>query len=414
MTTPLPITGVTFGDRMPLGSRCRAYFSSSITTVWPALLPPLNFTTWSTRLPSRSVALPLPSSPHWAPMIAIAGMPDSLRKMTGTPGNSVRGSCVGTLPRTSTSSSVTVPHVDPLLVITNKDAGTSDEESLQLALDVLRPHTSVEVEATSEPGELDGVLHRAGSRTIVVAGGDGSLHAVISALYRRNELGKNTLGLLPLGTGNDFARGTGLPLDVAEAAEVLVHGAPRPMDLLVDEVGQIVVNNVHVGAGAAASRRGHRWKSRLHSVGVGKVNLGKLGYPIGALLTAYNPPVLRLRVEVDGEVVVDLDEEVLMVAVGNGSSVGGGTELTPDAEPGDGRADIMISRCTGPLARFWYAARLGLASHQSLEEVDYLHGTQVTVSGEEFWISADGEIYGPERHRSWRLQPAAYSLLLPR
>ncbi len=44
-TTPLPMTGVTPGVRMPLGSRCSAYFSPSMTTVWPALLPPLNFTT---------------------------------------------------------------------------------------------------------------------------------------------------------------------------------------------------------------------------------------------------------------------------------------------------------------------------------------------------------------------------------
>ncbi len=45
MTTPLPMTGVTPWVRMPDGSRCSAYFSLPTTTVWPALLPPLNFTT---------------------------------------------------------------------------------------------------------------------------------------------------------------------------------------------------------------------------------------------------------------------------------------------------------------------------------------------------------------------------------
>lgn len=302
---------------------------------------------------------------------------------------------------------------EPLLVITNSGAGSSDEESLERALAVLRPHRSVEVEATSEPGELDGVLHRAGSRTIVVAGGDGSMHAIVAALHRRHELGRSTLGLLPLGTGNDFARGTGLPLDIEQAARVLLEGRPRPMDLLVDELGEIVVNNVHVGAGAAASRRAHRWKHRLGRVSVGKVSLGKLGYPIGAAMTAWNPPALRLRVEVDGEVVVDVDEQVLMVAVGNGAMIGGGAAITPEADPGDGRADVMVSRSTGPLARFGYAARLGLRSHHRLESVDYLRGTTVTVSGEEFWISADGEIDGPERRRSWRLEPAAYRMVLP-
>ena len=303
--------------------------------------------------------------------------------------------------------------MDPLLVITNSDAGTADEESLDLALAVLREHVSVEVQATGDPGELDGVLHRAGSRRIVVAGGDGSLHAVISALHRRNDLKNSVLGLLPLGTGNDFARGTDIPLDIEEAARVILHGEVRPMDLVVDEVGEVVVNSVHVGAGANASRRGARWKERLGSIGVGKANLGKLGYPIGAALTAWNPPILRLRVEVDGQVVNDFDQPVLMVAVGNGSSVGGGAELTPEANPEDGRVDVMISRAVRPLQRVAYAVRLGVARHHLAEEATYLRGSTVSVSGEEFWCSADGEIYGPERQRTWHVEPEAYSMVLP-
>ncbi len=303
--------------------------------------------------------------------------------------------------------------MDPILVISNSDAGTADEESLATALKVLRAHCSVEVQSTSNPGELDSALHRAGSRRIVVAGGDGSMHAVVAALYRRNDLKNAVLGILPLGTGNDFARVNEIPLDIEGAARTILEGQVRPMDLVVDEVGEIVVNNVHAGAGAQASRRGAKWKDRLHSVGVGKLNLGKLGYPVGALLAAVKPPFIRVRVEVDGEVVVDLDEPILMVAVGNGANVGGGTELTPDADPGDGRIDIMVSRSTGPFARFGYAAALMVGRHPERDDVIYLRGSTVTVSGEEFWCSADGEIYGPERHRSWRVEPAAYALVVP-
>jgi YegS/Rv2252/BmrU family lipid kinase len=238
----------------------------------------------------------------------------------------------------------------------------------------------------------------------VVAGGDGSLHAVIAALHRRNELGGRVLGLLPLGTGNDFARTLGIPLDIEEAARVVLEGTVEPMDLIVDEVGQVVVNNVHVGAGAQASRAAHRWKERL----------GRIGYPIGAAITALRPPVLRLRVEVDGEVVNDLDQPVLMLAVGNGTSVGGGTELTPEADPGSGAVDVMISRAVGRFARFAYAARLGLGTHLESQDVRYLRGRTVSIGGGSFYCSADGEIYGPERHRTWRVEPAAYSMVLPR
>ena len=298
-------------------------------------------------------------------------------------------------------------------MITNEGAGTADEESLQLALDVLQARASVEVVATSNPGELDSVLHRAGSRRIVVAGGDGSLHAVVAALHRRHDLADSVLGLLPLGTGNDFARCMDIPLDPEEAAALILDGEVRRVDVMVDELGGIVVNNVHVGAGAQASRRGHRWKERLGSVGLGKVNLGKLGYPIGAFQAAFMPPQIRLRIEVDGTVVCDVDQPVLMVAVGNGTSVGGGAELTPEADPEDGRVDVMISRSVGPLAKFGYAVGVARARHHERDDVQYLRASSVTVSGESFYCSADGEISGPERRRSWRVEPSAYAMVLP-
>ncbi|MEJ7795685.1 MAG: diacylglycerol kinase family protein [Nocardioides sp.] len=303
--------------------------------------------------------------------------------------------------------------MESCLVITNEGAGTADEESLQLALDVLHARASVEVVATSNPGELDSVLHRAGSRRIVVAGGDGSLHAVVAALHRRHDLADSVLGLLPLGTGNDFARCMNIPLDLQEAAALILDGEARPVDMMVDELGGIVVNNVHVGAGAQASRRGHRWKQRLGSIGLGKVNLGKLGYPIGAFEAAFLPPQIRLRIEVDGTVVCDVDQPVLMVAIGNGTSVGGGAELTPEADPEDGKIDVMISRSVGPFAKFGYAVGVARARHHERDDVHYLRGRSVTISGQNFYCSADGEVSGPERRRSWRVEPGAYSMLLP-
>src|SRR6476659_9325944 len=125
---------------------------------------------------SRSVALPLPSSPHWAPRTTIAGICLSCGGGNGL-ARSRRAAryCTGGARVGLVSASM-----EPLLCITNKDAGTADQDTLEVALEILRARASVEVAATSDPGELDGVLQRAGSRRIVVAGGDGSLHAVRS------------------------------------------------------------------------------------------------------------------------------------------------------------------------------------------------------------------------------------------
>jgi YegS/Rv2252/BmrU family lipid kinase len=293
--------------------------------------------------------------------------------------------------------------VDPLLLITNADAGTTDSENIERALAVLRDAADVEVCATSNPGELDGVLHRRGSRRVVVAGGDGSLHAVVAALHRRHELDDVVLGLIPLGTGNDFARGTDIPLDPEEAARVVVKGDVRPVDLLVDCVGSVVVNNVHIGVGAQASRKASKWKHRL----------GRIGYPIGAALAAVNPPFVRLRIEVDGEEVADFAHPILMVAIGNGPTIGGGAEVTPEADPEDGKMDVMVSFAIGPLARFGYALGFRKGEHHTREDVKYLRASTVSVSGQNFYCSADGEVYGPERHRTWRVERSALTMMLP-
>jgi YegS/Rv2252/BmrU family lipid kinase len=290
-----------------------------------------------------------------------------------------------------------------MLLITNADAGTTDAENVEQALSVLRAAGDVEVCATSNPGELDGVLHRRGSRRVVVAGGDGSLHAVVAALHRRQELADTILGLIPLGTGNDFARGAGIPLDPEEAARLVVKGDVRPIDLIVDCVGSVVVNNVHIGVGAQASRKAKKWKERL----------GRVGYPIGALLAAVNPPFVRLRIEVDGEEVADFAHPILMVAIGNGPTIGGGAEITPEATPEDGKMDVMVSFAIGPVARLGWALGFRKGEHHEREDVKYVRASTVSISGQNFYCSADGEVYGPERHRTWRVEPAALRMSLP-
>lgn len=293
-------------------------------------------------------------------------------------------------------------------MVTNADAGSSDRDSIGAALAVLRTGGDVEVAETRDPSELDQVLARAGDRTIVVAGGDGSLHAVIAGLHERDDLAGRTIGLVPMGTGNDFARTLELPLDPEDAARVIVSGTPRPLDLIVDDSGSVVVNSVHAGASTQASKTGAQWKSRLAPVG-----LGALGYPIGAALTAISPRSIRLTVEVDGEVIATPDRRLLMVVVGNGSSVGGGAELTPDADPGDGWAEVMVSWAAGPFARFAYARAVMAGRHPVRADVITRRAKEVSLRGEKFSVSADGEIGEPRTARTWRVLPSAYSMVVP-
>ncbi|MEU3166513.1 diacylglycerol kinase family protein [Streptosporangium sp. NPDC006930] len=286
-----------------------------------------------------------------------------------------------------------------LLAIYNESAGSADEKARTAALETLRGGGADVIEAPAGKKDLDEMLDSCPGRDVVVLGGDGTLHVVVAALHRRGELEARTVGLVPLGTGNDFARGLGVPLDPPVAARVVLAGRPQPLDLLVDDEDGVVVNMVHLGIGAEASEDATPLKPVL----------GRLAYAAGALLAGVRSPGWRLRVTVDGRSVGD-GRRVLMVGIGNGLTIGGGTPLAPRARPDDGMADVVVSLTTGPLDRLAYALRLRRGTHPGLRDVITIRGREVTVEGDSVPVNADGELTGRITRRRWTVLPAAWRM----
>ena len=288
-----------------------------------------------------------------------------------------------------------------MLVITNAAAGGSDR--VEAALAVLRgADADVEVVATGTPADCAAAVGRLDERRVVVCGGDGSVHTVVEALHRAGMLDR-PVGLIPLGTGNDLARAIGLPLDPAAAARVVLDGRPRRLDLLVDDSGSVVVNVVHLGIGAEGARRGKPLKPAI----------GATAYAVGAAAAGVTSAGWSVRVEVDGLVLHDADEPVLLVAVANGRSIGGGSALAPRAEPDDGLADVIVATSTGPLARLGFAVAMPGGEHVQREDVASVRGRVVRVSGDEIPVNADGELGASSTDRTWTVDAGAWSLLVP-
>lgn len=293
-------------------------------------------------------------------------------------------------------------------MVSNATAGTNEAEAIQAATDVLERCFDVELVATADPDELRACLEKLDGRNLTVAGGDGSLHAVMNALLFLDLLRTVRLGLIPLGTGNDFARGVGIPLDPAEAARMITTRETSAVDLIVDGMDRVVVNNAHLGVGADASREAEKWKPKL-----GAVKLGRLAYAVGALRAGLRPEFIRANVTVDGEAIAP-PCNIAQVAIGNGSQVGGGTELIPGADVVSRKLVVILSREVGPWRRLAYLARLRGGSHHLMREVLRVTGTCCRVEGEEFYLSADGEITGPHTSISFELRPGAVEMFLPR
>lgn len=292
------------------------------------------------------------------------------------------------------------------VVSKGKAVGAEEQvEQVGRVLAELEGPASSHVRVLERDEDLRDVL-RSGVSRVVVLGGDGSVNRAVAALHRLGLTGVATgpdLGLVPLGTGNDLARATGIPLDPADAARLVLTGRHQPMDLVTDDAGGVVVNAVHVGVGAEAAQSASRLKPLL----------GLLAYPLGAVFAGLRSSGWRLRVVVDGQVLADDHRRALMVGIGNGPSIGGGTHLLPGARPDDGLLDVVVSRATGPLARTRFAAALREGTHLDDPEVRSARGRSVTVAGEPFGVNADGELGDEVTRRTWTVQPGAWSLLRP-
>jgi diacylglycerol kinase family enzyme len=297
---------------------------------------------------------------------------------------------------------VALPTMTDLLVITNAAAGSAHEAAVDAAISTLSERADVEVAATSSPEDCDAAVARRGGRRVVVCGGDGSVHVIVSALHRGGDL-DDPIGLIPLGTGNDLARALGLPLDPRAAAEVVLDGVPHRLDLLVDDAGGLVINAVHLGVGAEAARAAASLKPRF----------GRLAYVLGGVSAGATVTGWRVAVRVDGQVLVDGRRKVLQVGIGLGRSVGGGSPLTPHSVLDDQLADVVVSEAVGPLARLGYGLRLRRGSHLARPDVHTARGKEVEAEGEPFHYNADGEIHGPVERRVWTIDPRGWQLITP-
>lgn len=286
-----------------------------------------------------------------------------------------------------------------LLAIANATAGTTADARVETAVAVLRTAYDVEVVTTATPDELNAALAaHLKVHGVVTLGGDGSLHAVIAALRKARRLDV-IVGLVPLGTGNDFAATLGLPDDPALAAGVIVADHPEPIDLIIDGDDQVVINVAHIGVGAEAAIAARPFKKFL----------GPVGYLAGALIASVKgitTPGADLRIMVDGDPMMPRGR-VIQLAVGNGRFVGGGAALLPDADPSDGRLDLMVAYAGRPHRRIAYAWKLRTGDQQDHADVTYRQGTEVRVVGDPLPCTSDGELSNPTAEHSWRIEPAA-------
>lgn len=264
----------------------------------------------------------------------------------------------------------------------------------------------VDITLSRSPAEAVELVDRAagsGADVLAVMGGDGMAHLGLNAVARHAAAHPDgpalALGLVPAGTGNDFARSLGLdPDDPDAAAGILAAGATRPVDLLrVDDrwVGTVLASGFDALVNARANRM-HRPR-------------GELRYTIAALaeLRTFRP--LRYSLVVDG---VPRDLEAMFVAIGNTSTYGGGLRICPDADPYDGWLDVTVIHPVGRAKLLQLLPQMRTGRFASDACVEQLRARTVSVAHGAGLAYGDGEQLGttPVTARS---VPGAIPVCLP-
>ncbi|WP_159327153.1 diacylglycerol kinase family protein [Streptomyces tendae] len=277
-----------------------------------------------------------------------------------------------------------------LLVVVDPVARRLDGESVRIAKDVLSAgaaHTKVCL--PDGPEEFARALRRRGSRRPVVVGDDSALLRAVALLHRQRELAGCALSVVPVGSALGLARSLGLPTGAVAAARTVLDGAERRLDLLVDDSDGVVLGAVGIppapvparaeaGSGPQGAASVRPWLRTCQSL----VRTLASSRTARTAVAPGTPGPARLRVEVDGVTLVDLDQPVEGVSVTPGAAGMAVVEVRP----------LSVGAQASPLTA---------------------SGRTVTVSGAHFRYRADAVVCGPVGTRTWVAREGAWGLTLP-
>jgi diacylglycerol kinase (ATP) len=234
----------------------------------------------------------------------------------------------------------------------------------------------------------------AGYERVVVVGGDGTTDEVANGLLLAAEQGHEAvLGVIPAGSGNDFAHAVGIPGDLEGACRRLTAGRVRTVDMIrvtVDGQPRIFDNSVGIGYDADVALETYKIKL-VH------------GFPmylwgVFRVLAANSKWPYPMRITVDGQRLPH--RAVTLITVANGPRAGGGFYLTPDAQPDDGLLDVCVADQLGRLGILRLLPQAMKGTHVDKKPVTMLQARHVLIEGERGLPGhVDGEVLCTEGRR---------------
>lgn len=259
---------------------------------------------------------------------------------------------------------------------------------------------ALDTEHTTAPGQATQLARRAaaeGYDLVIACGGDGTVSEVANGLAGTGV----PLGVLPAGTVNIWATEAGIPRDPRAAAEAVLKGVARPVDLGMAG-GRYFLLMAGMGLDGAIARNLSLPMKR---------SLGRTAYVLTGMWTAAWFAGSQVNVVVDGQ---RLERNVVWIVIGNTRLYGGLVTVTPDAKIDDGLLDLCIFSGHGFLSSTEGLMAVLYSRHLSLKSVEYRHCKEVSVeSVRPLPIQADGDYVGTTP-QTFSVAPRALTVMLPK
>ncbi|HMZ08909.1 MAG TPA: diacylglycerol kinase family lipid kinase [Anaerolineales bacterium] len=222
---------------------------------------------------------------------------------------------------------------------------------------------------------------------VIAMGGDGTAHEVMNGLMQVPPEKRPMMGVVPIGSGNDFAYSIGITQKPAHAlAHALKAGDIRTIDmgLLTDENGrsEYFDNTLGIGFDAVVTIRSHK-------LPIVKGFLMYLTAVIQTIILNHNPA--RIKIETDNE---SFEEQMLMFTLCNGPREGGGFMLSPDSKNDDGGMEYVAVTKVSRATMFRLVPEFMKGTHMRFKQIRMGRFKKMTLTSNlPLYIHADGEIF---------------------
>ena len=220
-------------------------------------------------------------------------------------------------------------------------------------------------------------LIKAGATDIIALGGDGTLHEVINGFSDFNRV---NLGLIPCGTGNDFAAAVGIPEDIEKALDIILAGKPQFTDFMqMPTVRGMNIIGMGIDVDVLRAYEAHKKKT-------------KLTYTLCLIKSLFKFNYIDFDVETESG--KKENYRSIIAAIANGHRYGGGIEICPPAKPFDGKLDFVAMREMKKLKLIGAFNKLKKGKVLTLPQAVHFNAEKIKITPKgDYTVNVDGQLY---------------------